>query len=100
MAHCQVWKYPVPVRQGEFSLRIASDAKPLSVQFQHGQPVMWVVTDMDRLTDRVERRFIWYGTGWDIMGYENLEYVGTMQDGWLVWHLFEVVRSSESGGTS
>lgn len=100
MAHCQVWKYPVPIQPGEFSLLIPSADKPLAVQFQHGAPAMWVSVDPSRAPEPAERRFIWYGTGWSIANYENLEHVGTVQDGWLVWHLFEVVRSSESGGTS
>jgi len=62
---------------------IPSDAVPLSAQLQHGRVTVWYTT-VNNLLD--SRRVFYVGTGHVIN--DGHAYVGTVQDGSLVWHVF------------
>lgn len=84
-----VWKYPFPIAD-EFTTTMPANARILHVDEQHGSGTMWALCRPE--VAKVKRRFRIYGTGHPIPD-DPLEYVGTFiaADGYLVWHLFEVV---------
>lgn len=79
-----IWKY---VLQPECVIDMPKGAKCLTVQMQHGQPMMWAL--VDPTAPREDRHFIVLGTGHG-GEVEYSGYVGTWQDGSLVFHLFEI----------
>lgn len=67
------------------ALSVPDGAKPLCVQMQNNIPCLWMLVDSER--PHVMRRFAVYGTGHELPQNPG-EYVGTFQDGWLVFHVF------------
>lgn len=81
-----IWKYPVPV-QDRTVLRVPSDFDPLTVQVQGQSLCLWAAVDSDLPLAEVEVRVL--GTGYPVpedLGGEY--YVGSVQDGVFVWHVF------------
>jgi hypothetical protein len=65
-------------------------ARILSVQFQGNQLCLWVLVDLDeRLVRR--RTILIYGTGNPIDSEIEMQYIDSVQDVQLVWHIFEQV---------
>jgi len=88
-----VYKFPFTV-QDEICLQMPKGAQILSVQMQHGVPVIWALVDPDRDTPVVERQFHLAGTGHPLPNALG-KFVGTFQmmNGDLVLHLFERLGS-------
>lgn len=86
----RIWKYGVDPRGGaiEFEFFAPIGAKPLAVQRQDADTVLWMQVDPDQ-PNREELRFAWVGTGVD-HEYPADQYIGTCQfnDGRIVLHLF------------
>jgi hypothetical protein len=88
----KVFKYDVPIADS-FKLTLPKHAKVLSFQAQRDRPQIWALVDPEEAT--MEREYRLAGTGHPIEDRENdLHYIGSCQikDGFLVWHLFEVIR--------
>jgi hypothetical protein len=86
-----IWKVEIGA-QREMVVDIPKDALFLSVQLQHGVPMMWCEVNTDL---PMESRYLYLtGTGTPIPEDENLSYIGTFQtgDGTLVFHLFERLK--------
>jgi hypothetical protein len=85
-----IHKFPVGTPGSQFTARMPAEAKMLTVQMQDGKPFMWALVDQH--LGKVDRRFITFGTGWELEGFEakHMRYIGTFQDGQFVWHLFEL----------
>lgn len=81
-----IWKYPFPV-QDEFELTMRRTARVLSVQMQNGRPAMWASVETD--APDVRRKFFVRGTGHYTNDIVGCRYLGTIQDGPLVWHVFD-----------
>lgn len=65
-------------------------AKLLSVQMQNGAPVLWALVDPSAQLEIREIRV--YGTGHPVPNAgEHLVHIDTIQDGSLVWHVFELL---------
>lgn len=83
-----IWKFPVPI-EDDFTIEMPRSARVLSVQIQHGVPVLWALVQPDDV--KVERRFRVAGTGHPLPA-ESLgwAFIGTFQihGGALVFHLF------------
>lgn len=90
MAHA-VWKFPI-FTDLSFTLPMPRGARILSAQTQRGEPQMWALVDPDAGPE--EREFRLVATGERIQDADRLTYIGTVQmnDGLLVFHLFEVMR--------
>lgn len=83
-----IWKY---VLRSERKVEMPAGAKVLHVGLQHGEVTMWCL--VDPLAVQEERHFHVYGTGWNLtkqLAKERHEHIGTVIDGSLVWHVFEV----------
>lgn len=82
-----IFKYSAPLRE-VFELDLPKGAKPLTVQMQAGQahPQLWVELDSDAQALYRSARFQWVGTGRPVPCNGN--YIGTVQTGAYVWHLY------------
>ena len=67
---------------------IPKDAKPLAVGHQDGTICLWVELDTEQPAEGV-REFSVVGTGWELCGKFCKTYVGTVQVGAFVWHVYE-----------
>ncbi|MCK4828256.1 hypothetical protein KA005_71670 [bacterium] len=83
-----IYKYSIPITDF-FSLNLPMGAKILAFQTQGGLPVIWAIVNPENELE--EREFCIRGTGHpDNSGkLDNDIYIGTIQTGILVWHLFE-----------
>jgi hypothetical protein len=73
----------------DFNLEMPRGSIILDVQYQEsiGSAVLWAMFDESE-KESIDRRFAVAPTGGIIFGEHD--YVGTWQEGDLVWHLFEV----------
>ena len=80
-----IWKYQLEIA-AEFRLQMPIGAKILCVQVQDEVPCLWAV--VNKGVGIESRGFSWYGTGHEHTTILR-EYIGTIQLGLLVFHLFE-----------
>ena len=97
----KVFKYPVPTTD-TFTILMPKDAQILTVQVQNpttGAVCMWVLVDVD--VPQEFRHFRLVGTGYPILE-SIIKYIGTFQvnDGQLVFHLFEIVKENANANHS
>jgi hypothetical protein len=84
-----IWKFPLSITDTQ-SIMLPVGARILSVQFQGNQLCLWVLVDLDeRLVRR--RTILIYGTGNPIDSEIEMQYIDSVQDVQLVWHIFEQV---------
>jgi hypothetical protein len=83
-----IYKYSVNYRSygfGQFTITMPEGADILCVQMQNGLPYIWALVNIN--SPLKYRHFYWRATG-DFVGNFK-KYIGTIQDGSLVYHLFE-----------
>lgn len=87
-----IYKYPLVIKDTQF-VTMQYTSEILSVQMQNGQPVLWAMVETED-DDMIKREIIIKGTGHDIpdMELNRMRYITTIQDGRLVWHVFEGTR--------
>ncbi len=86
----KVWKYPLQFPTT--ALPIPKGGKIVSMQVQVNTPCIWVLVDPDALNEI--RTFTVFGTGHKIPD-DIFEFVGTYQEGMLVWHVFEFIGDKD-----
>ena len=82
-----IYKYELSEHRMTFS--IPAHAEVLCVQVQRGMPCLWMLVDTyygD--VGAKDRTFVIEGTGNEFEGH-NIKYIGTVQQGVYVWHVFE-----------
>jgi hypothetical protein len=80
--------YKYLITPGYTALMLPLGAKVLTVQVQNGDPFIWVLQDPNE--QQARRMFTYFGTGHEVPSEYAGGYIGTfMQEGTLVWHLFE-----------
>lgn len=62
----------------------------LDFQVQHGALTIWTLENYRHNDDPTEEKFLILGTGSEVE--PGWEYVGTVQHGQYVWHLFRGVK--------
>lgn len=83
----QIWKYTLSVSDHPF-ITMPKGAKVLSVDVQHGDVQVWVLVDPE--APKELRGFRVAGTGQPLEEkIESMRFIGTVQIGDLVWHIFE-----------
>lgn len=80
-----IWKYTLSISDGPQYLYLP-DGKLLCAQVQDGLVQLWF--ELDPSTEYVSRTFQVYGTGHQ-MPDDPGDYVGTVQTGPFVWHVYE-----------
>ena len=88
-----IYKYAVTMSD-TFTLAMPANAQVLSVQVQHGHPQLWALVDPD--APKQPRTFRVVGTGHPMEDAGRCRFIGTFQveNGYLVFHLFEVEAPS------
>jgi hypothetical protein len=82
-----IYKYPITPM---CDFQLPKDAQTLTVQVQHGEPVMWVKFDPD--APKITRHFVALPTGSEFPD-EPINYINTFQlPNGLVFHVFEVLK--------
>lgn len=84
-----VWKYKLGLEKETQSIKMPRWSTILDVQLQDGEPVMWALVDPN--ASMIERLFIWVFTGEKSDDW-NYDYIGTIQVGPMVYHLFEEIE--------
>lgn len=81
-----IFKFELSVTTWQW-VKLPRTAAPLTVQLQHGKPMLWALCESDEVTS--ERVIYLIGTG-NTMPNTNVEYIGTVQlhEGTLVLHAF------------
>lgn len=82
-----IYKYPLYISDRN-EIEMPSDAKILCVQMQHGVLYIWALVDEVHSLTRFRYIRI-FGTGHPIDDPNKLRYIGTVNDGRFVWHVFE-----------
>ena len=82
-----IHKYTIGVIQN-CPVQMPVNAKVLHVDMQNSMLTLWALVD---LSNKIENRyFSVYGTGHEIL--KEGCYIGTVNDGTFVWHIFEDIR--------
>lgn len=81
-----IWKYTIEIADVQV-LMLPAGARILTVQIQHGTVCAWAVVDPEALL--VARKLFIVGTGHPTDLNESDIYLGTVQQGGFVWHVFE-----------
>lgn len=79
-----IFKYELQIKK-EQTIEVPMLRKILDIQMQNGNPVMWVQVETSPKMPLVIKMF---GTGFDMPEKFKGIYLGTVQDGSLVWHFF------------
>lgn len=82
----QIWKFTLALQESQ-TVPMPKGARILTVQMQGRYPCLWAVVDPGM--EREARVFQIIGTGHPTEEAAFKNYVGTWQDGPMVWHLFE-----------
>ena len=86
-----IYKYTVEV--GYNTLYLPKDSIILHLGDQKGSLTLWVLLDLDEVLTELHEIYI-VGTGWsDIQ--DSWKYLGTVQQGSLVWHAFYIKYSDK-----
>ena len=83
----QIWKYPIYVTDRQM-LHVPVNAIPLCVQVQAGNICLWAQVEPGPLDETWDVCVV--GTGQDMYNVDSVivGYVGTVQVGDFVWHVF------------
>lgn len=79
----QIWKYEIPFPDGSV-IEIPYPCEVVALQVQNDRPCIWVSVDPNGT--KYKRCFKWVGTGHTYPA--DWIYVGTLQGGLFIWHLF------------
>ncbi len=84
----KIWKYTLPVSDYPV-ISMPKGARVLSVDVQHGKVQVWALVDPEAPTEL--HRFMMVGTGHCLTEkcVESMRFIGTVQMGDFVWHIFE-----------
>ena len=92
-----IWKFPLPGFNGY--VMVPFGAEILTVQMQERVPCIWALVNPN--AKKVPQEFRIFGTGHDVDVPRNWRYLGTVQNGGLVWHVFvNPITVLESGGAA
>ena len=86
-----IWKFPLAP-----SLVMPTGARLLDVQMQDGYPILWAEVDASPEANAVTRNLAVVGTGWPDSVLATSKYVGTYQDGSLVFHVYDLGETGSS----
>ncbi len=79
--------------QGRTEIEMPDCALVLSAQLQKGIPCIWALVDTEKPMEK--RTFEMFGTGQPIDPKPDMVFIGTFQDGPLVWHVAEILPSED-----
>lgn len=83
-----IWRYSLRL-VNEQEIDLPGHVSPLSVQIQNDEIVLWAIVNPG--SQKYHRKVFIVGTGHalpDVVLHPYTKYVGTVQQGALVWHVF------------
>lgn len=91
---CEIWKFPIEVA-GMQKVAMPLGARILSVDMQRGVLCLWAM--VDTRGEASQRLIEIHGTGEPIKTGrgDSRQFIGTVQVGQFVWHVFEYVPLEE-----
>ena len=91
-----IWKYPLILNgtKTRTQLSLPHGAEVLCAQLQEETICLWVTVEPVNSCEL--RKFVIYGTGWDCAPLQTDKYIGTVQAGCFVWHVFEDTAGATS----
>ena len=91
----EIWKFTLPVTDYPV-VSMPKGARVLSVGVQHGEVQVWALVDPEAPTEL--RRFMKIDTGQCMTEpcVERIRFIGTVQMGDLVWHIFDTQEAEGS----
>jgi hypothetical protein len=87
-----IHEYPIEIADA-FAINLPSGFRILSLRTQAGRTCLWALVDASSPLRLVNFRV--FGTDQPVPDDPDLFYVGTVQDGPAVWHLFRELARSE-----
>lgn len=75
---------------------IPADAEVLDVQIQHDDICVWYLTSETPPPIPQSRTLVIHGTG-QLLSLTARKYLGTVQAGSLVWHIFDTMENTGNG---
>lgn len=81
-----IYKYPINLTTEKQCLCLPENSQLLSVQMQNEKLCVWALIDESQPLSMV--RFHIFGTGENLPDDLNTVFLGTVQDGIYVWHVF------------
>lgn len=84
-----IWKFALQIQRGPQRVDMPHGADVLTAQMQGDVLMLWALCEPEKLP--IGRTFAVYGTGFRVPDACG-KYVATVQDGGLVWHVFEDVQ--------
>ena len=84
-----IWKFPLELTNKQ-EVQMPVGANVISVDNQHGQICMWALVNDE--AEKETRTFEVVGTGHYMRDIDR-DFVGTVQQGPFVWHVFEVTSA-------
>jgi len=88
----KIFKYELEAT-GLQEVEMPKGAKILSTKIQYGRIYIWALVDEDNTTQK--KTILLAGTGHPISSEHNLKFIGTVQGGQFVWHIFEKKEKPE-----
>jgi len=92
-----IYKYPIQITGEVQEIEMPHDSIILDFQEQGTRPFVWAEVDSEG-KEQVKRRFQIFGTGTEIPKDDPpkwAQYIGTIQRGIYVWHLYEMKGPTE-----
>lgn len=89
----KIWKYAIS-GPGRVIVPIPYGCVVLHVGVQNGSIFVWVAVKSRQEDDLVDRAFYVAATGEDLTSLQHDEYLGTVQIGEFVWHVFDLRSES------
>lgn len=86
-----IWKYPLEITRSQ-CIEVPSDSRALSAALQNGDLCVWFLVEESR--PKQTRRILIYGTGNPIGGVFAGWFIGSVQQGPFVWHVFDAGLAS------
>lgn len=86
----RIWKYTLELTAAQH-VRMPRHAEPIAVAMQGDELVMWAIVHLCPDGKTVARKILVAGTGHPSFAEEMTPFghIGTVQDGALVWHVFD-----------
>lgn len=81
-----IWKFPIKITDLQL-VPMSKSAQIISAQIQGDVLCLWAIVDTNEVKD--QRVIEIYGTGHPMRDQTQRRHIVTVQDGQLVWHVFE-----------
>ena len=86
----RIFKYKLEMVTKQ-TISMPVDAVVLCAQMQCSELYIWAIVDENESC--IDWEFLIFGTG-DEFNFNNMRYIGTVQQGIYVWHIFNLLKTN------